>query len=570
MSSHHLLYLVLIAVAGGLSAPLSVIALRNRDIGGALPLGVLLSGVTLWATGKVGELVSSGLSTAVFWANVQYGGVVVVIAMWLLFVLVYTGRSTWVTRRTVVLLSVEPSLVLFAIWTNGSHGLFRTSMGLVSYGSLSGLTSTPGPVFWIHSAYSYLLLLVGTVLILRLLIRSDHLFRSQAIGLLVAVFSPWIGNGVFLLGAAPPALDTTIIGFSITGTVLVVITVRHRLLDIVPMVREVARDELIESMTDAVLVVDQRDRLVDGNPAAESLLGGEIREVVGRPLDDAFPALADVIDGASNGGGTLQTELERREESAVQYYDVRVSPIQRGFGTLTGRLISLRDVTDQRQREQQLAVLNRLLRHNFRNEATTIQGNASLLRADVTDPDARRRLETIERTIETMIERNERFSHLTDRLKESDGDVVDLAAEIEELVASKRRRHPEVAITLDCTESAWVDAGEVVVSALDELLTNSIKHNDTERPRVTISITSEAQGESDAVRLRLRDNGPGIPDHEIEPIDKGTETPLEHASGVGLWLATWIVRKVNGSLAFTETDDGTTVTVQLPASQSPV
>ncbi|WP_280586957.1 histidine kinase N-terminal 7TM domain-containing protein [Halorubrum sp. Boch-26] len=561
---------MLIAVAGGLSAPLSVIALRNRDIGGALPLGVLLSGVTLWATGKVGELVSSGLSTAVFWANVQYGGVVVVIAMWLLFVLVYTGRSTWVTRRTVVLLSVEPSLVLFAIWTNGSHGLFRTSMGLVSYGSLSGLTSTPGPVFWIHSAYSYLLLLVGTVLILRLLIRSDHLFRSQAIGLLVAVFSPWIGNGVFLLGAAPPALDTTIIGFSITGTVLVVITVRHRLLDIVPMVREVARDELIESMTDAVLVVDQRDRLVDGNPAAESLLGGEIREVVGRPLDDAFPALADVIDGASNGGGTLQTELERREESAVQYYDVRVSPIQRGFGTLTGRLISLRDVTDQRQREQQLAVLNRLLRHNFRNEATTIQGNASLLRADVTDPDARRRLETIERTIETMIERNERFSHLTDRLKESDGDVVDLAAEIEELVASKRRRHPEVAITLDCTESAWVDAGEVVVSALDELLTNSIKHNDTERPRVTISITSEAQGESDAVRLRLRDNGPGIPDHEIEPIDKGTETPLEHASGVGLWLATWIVRKVNGSLAFTETDDGTTVTVQLPASQSPV
>jgi len=569
MSSHHIFYVVLIAVAGGLSAPLSVVALRNRDIAGALPLGVLLLGVTLWTTSKVAELVSASLSATVFWANVQYVGIVVVTATWLLFALVYTGRSPWLTRRTVVLLTVEPLLVLFAIWTNGSHGLFRTSVDLVSYGSLSGLTATPGPAFWVHAAYSYLLLFLGAVLILRVLVRSDHLFRSQAIGLLLAVFSPWIGNGLFLLGATPPALDTTIIGFSITGTVLVVVTVRHRLLDIVPMVREVARDELIESMTDAVLVVDQRDQLVDGNPAAESLLGRDIREVVGRPLDEAFPALADAIDEASNGDGTFQTELERREESAVRYYDVRVSPIQRGFGTLTGRLISLRDVTDQRQREQQLEVLNRLLRHNFRNDATAIQGNASLLRADITDPDARRRLETIERTIETMIERNERFSHLTERLEESDREAIDLAAKIEKLVAAKRRRHPEVAIALDCTESAWVDTGEVVVSALDELLTNSIKHNDSERPRVMISITSGARSGGNAVRLRVSDNGPGIPDYEIEPIDKGTETPLEHTSGVGLWLATWIVRKVDGSLAFAETDDGTTVTIRLPAGRSP-
>mgnify|MGYP000044195208 CR=1 FL=1 len=567
--STHLIYVFLIGASAVLSAALSVVALRNRDIAGALSLGVLLSAVTFWAVGKIAELASPGLPATLFWANAQYAGIVVVIAAWLLFALVYAGRRRWLTRRTVVMLAVEPLLVLFAIWTNGSHGLFRTSVDLVSYGSLSGLTSTPGPAFWIHSAYSYLILFLGAILILRVLVRSDHLFRSQAIGLLVAVFSPWIGNGLFLLGATPPALDTTIIGFSITGTVLVVITVRHRLLDIVPMVREVARDELIESMTDAVLVVDQRDQLVDGNPAAESLLGRDIREAIGRPLDEAFPALADAIDEASNGDGAFQTELERREENAVRYYDVRVSPIQRGFGALTGRLISLRDVTDQRQRQQQLEVLNRLLRHNFRNDATVIQGNASLLRSDVASPDGRRRLETIERTIETMVERNERFSHLTERLKESDREAIDLAAKIEDLVAAKRRRHPEVAITLDCTEAAWVETGEVVVSALDELLTNSIKHNDSEQPRVVISITSEPRGESDAVRLRVSDNGPGIPDHEIEPIDRGTETQLEHTSGVGLWLAAWIVRKANGSIAFTETDDGTTVTVRLPTSQAP-
>ncbi|WP_082222606.1 histidine kinase N-terminal 7TM domain-containing protein [Halorubrum halophilum] len=584
--STHLIYVFLIGASAVLSASLSVVALRNRDIAGALSLGVLLSAVTFWAVGKIAELASPGLPATLFWANAQYAGIVVVIAMWLLFVLTYTGQYRWQTRRITLLLAVEPLLALFVIWTNESHGLFRTSTDLLSYGSLTGLISTPGPAFWVHTAYSYLLLFVGAVLIIRLLVRSDHLYRSQAIGLLLAVCSPWIGNGLFLLGATPPALDTTIIGFSITGVVLTVITVRHRLLDIVPVVSEVARDKVIESMTDAVLIVDRRNRLVDGNPAAERLLDREMTDVIGRPLAEAFPDLADAIDenangsetgdgdvdgseaGDADGTGAFRTEIERREESAVRYYDVRVSPLQRGFGTLTGRLISLRDVTDQRQREQQLEVLNRLLRHNFRNDATAIRGNASLLRDDITDPAVLRRLETIERTVETMIERNERFSHLTGRLGGSDRESINLTAELEELVATKCRRHPEVTISFDCTTPAWVDTGGIVVSALDELLTNSIKHNDAERPQVQVSIMTDEPSESDTVRLRIRDNGPGIPDHEIKPIDRGTETPLEHTSGVGLWLATWIIREVDGSLEFTETEDGTVVTVSLPADRS--
>lgn len=582
MSSHHVVYVLLIAASGGLSAALSVVALRNRDIAGALPLGALLLGVTVWAGGKVAELASPGLAASVFWANVQYLGIVVVIATWLLFALAYTGRAGWVTERTALLLAVEPALVTVAVWTNESHGLFRTSTDLASYGAFTGVTSTLGPAFWVHAAYSYLLLVVGAVLVLRLLFRSDHPFRSQAIGVLLAVFSPWVGNGLFLLGVTPPALDTTIIGFAVSGVALVVITVRHRLFDLVPVIREMARDKMIESMTDAVLVVDRRNRIVDGNPAAAALSDREISDLIGRPLSEAFPDLAAAIgEGASDGsevdgeethenadgGESFRTEFERRKESAVRYYDVRVSPLQRGFGTLTGRLISLRDVTDQRQREQQLEVLNRLLRHNFRNDATAIQGNASLLRDAVTDPEPRRRLETIERTVETMIERNERFSHLIGRLDESDREPIDLTAELEELVAAKRRRHPEVTIGFDGAAPAWVDTGGIVVSALDELLTNSIKHNDAERPAVQISITPAERRESDTVRLRIRDNGPGIPDRETGPIDRGAETPLDHASGVGLWLATWIVREVDGSLRFSETEDGTAVTVYLPADR---
>lgn len=566
MTTHHVVYLFLIAVSGALSAGLSVVAFRTRDTVSGVPLGVLLVGVTVWSGGKLLELFSPGLSASLFWANVQYVGIVTVVAAWLVFALTYTGRIERVTARIAALLAVEPLIVLVAAWTNAGHELFRTSVDLVSYGALTGVTSTPGPVFWLHAAYSYLLLFVGTVAIVRLVVRSDHLYRSQAIGLTIAVCSPWIGNGLFISGAISPALDTTIVGFSVTGVVLAVVTVRHRLLDIVPVVREVARDELIESMTDAVLVVDRQGRVVDGNPAAETLFGRDLADAIGRPLASAFPALAEAMDEASDGAGPFRTEFERREGNAVRHYDVRVSPLRRGFGAVTGRLVSLRDVTEQRQREQQLEVLNRLLRHNFRNDATVVRGNASLLRDEISDPVAKEHLDTIRRTVEEMIERNERFASLTERLDEPDGGVTDLSARLEALVAAKRRRNPHAEIAFDRTEDARVEGGSVVVSAVDELLSNSIQHSDAETPLVRVSV--EHHAESGAVRIAVSDNGPGIPDYETRPIERGTETALEHGSGVGLWVATWIVREADGSIDFAETDDGTTVTVWLPAERS--
>jgi len=567
MTTHHAVYLFLIGASGILSAGLSVVALRNRDSAGSLPLGVLLLGVAVWSVGKVLELASPGLSASLFWANAQYLGIVTVVAGWLAFAVTYTGRVERLTGKAVSLLAVEPLFVLVAAWTNGRHGLFRTSVELASYGQLTGVTSAPGPAFWIHAAYSYLLLFVGTAAIVRLLVRSKHLYRSQSIGLTVAVCSPWLGNGLFIAGVAPPALDTTIVGFSITGVVLAVVTARHRLLDIVPAVREVARDELIESMTDAVLVVDREGRVVDANPAAEALLDREPAHAMGRPLTEVFPALVDAMDDAApDGNGSYRTEFERRDGNAVRHYDIRVSPLRRGFGAVTGRLISLRDVTEQRQREQQLEVLNRLLRHNFRNDANVIRGNATLLGDDIDDPGGAERLDTIRRTVEGMIERNERFASLTERLDEPDGGVTDLSARLEALIATKRRRNPHAEIAFDGAGNAWVDAGSVVVSALDELLTNSIEHNDAETPRVGVSVEHDA--ESGAVRITVSDNGPGIPDYEMRPIERETETALEHGSGVGLWVTTWIVREADGSIDFAETDDGTTVTIWLPDERS--
>jgi nitrogen-specific signal transduction histidine kinase len=65
----------------------------------------------------------------------------------------------------------------------------------------------------------------------------------------------------------------------------------------------------------------------------------------------------------------------------------------------------------------------------------------------------------------------------------------------------------------------------------------------------------------------IDDNGPGIPQPEIDILESGNETALEHGSGLGLWLANWGTKQLEGNLSFDVDDDGTRVAVSVPCLQ---
>jgi PAS domain S-box-containing protein len=65
---------------------------------------------------------------------------------------------------------------------------------------------------------------------------------------------------------------------------------RHRLLDIIP----VARDKLIENLQDAIVVLDAQNRILDANPAAETILGRRLEDIVGKPSAEAGAVFANL------------------------------------------------------------------------------------------------------------------------------------------------------------------------------------------------------------------------------------------------------------------------------------
>jgi signal transduction histidine kinase len=220
----------------------------------------------------------------------------------------------------------------------------------------------------------------------------------------------------------------------------------------------------------------------------------------------------------------------------------------------------IEDITPRKHRQRQLRVVDRILRHNIRNDVSVISGYATYLAeaVDVGELDA---IDSIVQRSQKLLRTAEKGHVVVDVL--SDGrepTVFDVVLDIEETAAQLRTAYEDATIETDLPRTARVCALREFDLALYELVENSIVHHDDD-PHIVIGLVAD----DGAVEIRVTDDGPGIPDREYE-ILSGTEDvdPLSHGSGMGLWLVHWIVRLSGGDISFESSPDGSTVVVTLP------
>ena len=225
-------------------------------------------------------------------------------------------------------------------------------------------------------------------------------------------------------------------------------------------------------------------------------------------------------------------------------------------------MLSLRDITEQRQREQRLDVLNRLLRHNVRNELNVVRGSIELASSDIDADEPIARLETATRAVDGIVARSNKLGRLSRMLDSEQGTGIDIAAELRGERQTGGLSPAGGEVTLDLPGTLAVDGGSALVAVFEELVSNAIEHNDSADPRVVVRFDATQSSDTHAV-IEVSDNGPGIEQQELQTILSGRETPLQHSTGVGLWLVNWVVERAGGTVVF-ENDDGCTVRVRLP------
>ena len=587
----------------------TVLVWLHRDRPGAGPLAAFVIAASLWAVAHGLELAVPGVVLMERLLQVQLTLSVVVPVAWLVTVLEYTGHPCWLTRKRAALLLVEPAVFVTLVWSNGAHRLVWRDVAVAAATETSTVVPVWGVDRWGNLDYMLVLILAGGVLLIRTLLRADDRFQGQMLALLAAITAPTVGHAIHAFDLMPAPFDPTSLGYIVAGAVLSAAMLRGQLLDVAPVTRDLGREAVFSEIDDAAIIVDRAGRIVDINAAATVFFSKKPTELSGRQLASELPELAETIPGA---GQRAQTESRFECNGAVRYYDVWITPLFRSYGVASGHLVTLRDVTTRRQREQRISVLNRLLRHNIRNEMNVVRGNADLL-SDSVDPDERDRIDRIVRTVDDIVARSNKIGRVSEALENERARPVRLQPLLETVVDGARECYPDAALRLDCPDVCWVYGSSALTLAFEELLDNAVEHGSTSpesrarqnavehgstgnqnakrsddavehgRSRdgsvvsrdgavehagtsVTVEITVTTR--SDSVVVRVSDDGPGIDDNERAVILAGEETPLQHGSGVGLWLVKWVVRNVGGTLSFVD-GPGTTVEIELPAATRP-
>ncbi|MEA3340334.1 MAG: histidine kinase N-terminal 7TM domain-containing protein, partial [Chloroflexota bacterium] len=208
-------YIVLLIATAAISAASALYVYSHHRVPGNRTMVLTSLAGAVWLVGYALELASVDIPSKIFWNQIQYVGIVIVTATWLIFTLQYTGREKWLTRRAFILLSIAPILTLLLVFTNEAHGLIWGPPTLGIEGPFSTLVRPHGVAFWIHATYSYALLLATVFLLVQMLVRSRHLYRRQARLLLFATSLPILGSALMIFGVNPLRyIDLTPLSFT--------------------------------------------------------------------------------------------------------------------------------------------------------------------------------------------------------------------------------------------------------------------------------------------------------------------------------------------------------------------
>jgi PAS domain-containing protein len=342
-------HVALLAVSTLTTAALAAYAWHNRAEHGARAFAGLMLSFTLYSGGHLVGLLTLDPVWRLVWDGVKWTGTAAVPVFWVLFVVEYTGYDEFLDRRTAGLLSVLPLLTVGLAWTNSLHRLVWTSRDRVAVvDGLAILVDAVGPWIWVFAVFSYVVVGVSSLLLLRLILVSDYLYTSQATLLLLGIVVPAVASAATLAEVTrlgPVVLNVTPYAFIVTGPAFGYALFRHRLFDLVPAARQLGRSAAIRDLEDGVLILDTTRRVIYCNEAATDLLDADREAVLGEPARSLVDESALNLDTED-----ALAELERSDS----VYEVRSSPIRGRSDELIGHTLVVRDITGRKRREERL------------------------------------------------------------------------------------------------------------------------------------------------------------------------------------------------------------------------
>ena len=575
-----------LAIAALLAALLAFYMWERRSTSGAKPAAVLLLALFVWSTGYSLEFMGADLPTKIFWAKIQYFGIVTLPVGLLLFALMFSGKSTWITTPRLAVLMVIPVATLVLALSNELHQLIWSDWSLGTIGDTSVLQLEHGIGFWIYITYTYILLAISTILIFRALARSSGIYRGQMASLLVGIAAPWLGNIISLSGIFPLPIDLTPFAFMITGLAIAWSVYKHQLLNIAP----VGLETVIASMNDAVFILDTRNNIVDANPASRKTLSLSSEEIVGRNVREVFKNQSDLIDLYENAIN-IREEIAVGTDSQKEFYEISISPLTDHQDKILGRAVILHDISDRKKAENAMMMARdqaleasrvksqflARIGHELRTPLGVIRGYADLLKEPAYGALSEQQVKAVNEIIDSTQRVSDMVSELLDEARLAAGavelEIKPFTPELllkdvqEKLSVLAQKKGLSLKSTLDPELSDKLYGDPVRINQMiTNLTSNSIKFTKEGEVNIRFYLRSKNKW-----AMEVSDTGPGIPKEAqkdiFEPFRQadGSISRKYGGTGLGLSIVKHLTNMMDGKIEVkSKVGEGSTFTIILP------
>ncbi|WP_185911758.1 sensor histidine kinase [Halonotius roseus] len=521
-----------------------------REEDGARLFMAMIGAITLWA-------VSYGVALLVFDPTLRFLleipiwlGTCFTSLLFLAFALEYTGRKDAVRSPAMGALVALMVGFVALIATNPRHQLVWQNYRI---------EPTLGAATVAHTTEAWLLLILMTLMILTagavlILIETfmsyGQLYRSQTLALALSPLPVIPGILLWLFNVGPvPNLNLAPLLFPLHLGLDMYAFFRRNMFELTPAARRTGDQTAIDDLGIGIIIVDDDQRVINANDAATAIVETPKPDFLGKSLD----SIELEIDLAGDD------QRIRHGDTRTRDYAVTVSPIEDSADSTVGHTITLQDITTERQREQRLAVLNRILRHNLRNDLNVASGYLEVVADGVDDEGYADMLETAKRNTDSVLELGDKARMVERTLETEDMGTEPIpVADLVDHIADQLVADHGGSVANEVSKAFAVETNrQLLESVLANLIENGLEHGGCS---VTVSATTTGS----TARIEVSDSGDGIPEHELSVIEEGKETDLEHGSGIGLWLVEWGATALGGNVSYEIDATGTTATVELP------
>ena len=315
----------------------------------AVYLAICVTAISVYSFGYGMELLSDSLSDAMFWVRFQHLGIEVIAPAWLLFAVANTGFEKQITWKWIIALSIIPLGLFLSAETLGWLNIFHQNPRMDTSGAFPIFTYDRNIFNYISAAFFSVCLLLSTALFGLMLFRSSKSARSQAMIYLLGSIPPWLGLVAYSFGSV---YDSTPFTLGIGSIILAIGFVQLRILDIIPL----ARDIVFEKMSTGVMIIDTDYRIMDFNPALETIFPHKNLTLKRQSVFDVFseyPTLLKTIRDHSEE----RTELMIENKDSPAFYRITSTMMSNKRGKQVGSIVNFYEYTNEKQLLEKLEKL---------------------------------------------------------------------------------------------------------------------------------------------------------------------------------------------------------------------